>query len=587
MMMANPRSSNSNSHLGVFSSSLDDGAGTSRTRRRQRQQDSLSLSATDGCDRADDDMKRDNFHHPSNKRQTVEEKTERTRTTASGSITVNNSNNTISASTMDIDDTWLELCEMDEDSISSFDAVLDGVGMNDCNNDLSRDQLDGEKMMVENRSLTLQTSYIINNNSSTETYQSSSSTTTSTTKPGGKSLDQLIQVALSSDDFLTPYESPKRSLPRRENSTTRRRGGKAMRLLSCHKRFRAQHRRHRSLAFRPLLDLPTEVLSLMLSFVDVPSLLAMRQLCRKSKDVSSRDDAGWTTHCERLWKSKVHVSQHAKQLQSQKGKAMEAYIDSVRDARQRQHINHNELCYHPVSHSGTVWSFRFKSAAGSAWTDIDPWHSGGEARQMVFLEDGTIKQLIYEPAGSSTPRLIPPFSDQQQQQQRQQTRQHQFPAGVGAAAGIAMTWRYVTQPLDSPARPQGSYIRVNVSGRDVPTYICQRTPKKFKNWGFVMDSLWGVFTSFELPRRRQVLRLRRTSAGTARWFNVDGMESDDSDGEDDDSNSCNTLGRLLSDSALPTTSKCQWREALMYNYGSRVLPEGEQARKEFDRLFIA
>lgn len=347
-----------------------------------------------------------------------------------------------------------------------------------------------------------------------------------------------------------------------------------------------------SLAFRPFLDLPVEVLSQICSFMDVSSLLALRQASKKAKVVASSDDAGWIRHCHRLWKGKVHVLHRARQLlmetKGQQHKAFSAYLTSCHDALVRQELTEQDLCYDPTSQSGTIWSFRFKASAGTAWTEFDPWHAGNEARTMVFLRDGTIQQLIVQNSSSvdrdesSSPlhRLIPPFSDHHPQR-------HQV---VGAAAaGIVMNWRYVYHPLDSPRRPQGAYIRINVSGRDVPTYIVQRAPKQFKNWGFIMDSLWGVFSSFPLPRRRQVMRLRRTSAGDARWFNVDGMESDESDGNDEEDShrdgGTSNLDRLLCDSALPTTNQRQWREALLYNYGTVVLPDGEEVRKEFDRLF--
>ena len=278
---------------------------------------------------------------------------------------------------------------------------------------------------------------------------------------------------------------------------------------------------------------------------------------------------------------------------------MKAYGESIRDAHERQNVDDDELCYDPVSHTGTVWSFRFKSTAGSNWTDNDPWYSGGGARQMVFLKDGTAQQLATtamkdDTSATSTVKkaarkLIAPFSDVQQNQQNQH-QQHQQPVlGDGTAApGIVMTWRYIDRPLDNPSGPKGSYIRINVSGRDVPTYFCQRAPEEFGNWAFVMDSLWGMFASFVIPRRRQVLRLRRTTTG-ARWLNVhEEMDSDGSDAEDNSENNTNTsschLGRLLSDAKLPTTIRRQWKEALMYNTGSwRFLPQGEEGAREFDR----
>jgi len=443
-----------------------------------------------------------------------------------------------------------------------------------------------------------------------EGHDSTATKSESTTTNGGKSLDCLLQIASSSSSSIrapSAQPQPSKSLlfttTTSTTSTRKRPGGKAMRLISSQKRFQAQHRRHRqSLSFRPLLEMPSEILSSIMGFMDVQTLLNMRFVCKKSKTNASRDDAGWSSHCDRLWKNKVHVSKNARQLhRQQNGQCMKAYGESIRDAHERQHIDDDELCYDPVSHTGTVWSFRFKSTAGSNWTDKDPWYSGGDARQMVFLKDGTIQQLTTtamkddsatSTATKATRKLIAPFSDVRQNQQHQHQHQPVLGGGTTTATGIVMTWRYIDQPLDKPAGPRGSYIRINVSGRDVPTYFCQRAPKEFLNWGFVMDSLWGMFASFVIPRRRQVLRLRRTTMG-ARWLNVDEeMDSDGSDAEEDDENntnnnsSCN-LGRLLSDNALPTTIRRQWKEALIYNTGSlRFLPQGEEGVGQFDRLFI-
>lgn len=507
-------------------------------------------------------------------------------------------------------ETWLDqLCEMndhvdhdEEQSISSFDVVLDNVvrGMNDCDGIVEDETMSedadpyhhgvpsfGPSSCFFPASISADsTPSPIRRNPDAEQGVAGSSKT----RKGGKSLDRLLKYASSSSPLWLSSSAP--SLPEPSlltnkdlSSIIRRRsgGGKAMRHISSQKRFQAQHRRRcRSLEFRRFLDLPSEVLSSVMSFMDVPTLSTMRLVNKKSNTIASRDDAGWTAHCHRQWKDKVHVSPKAKELQKQKGRSMEAYMESVRDACERQYVQHSELCYDPVSHSGTVWSFRFKSAAGPAWTSIDPWYSGGEARRMVFLKDGTVRQLV---TIGSTRKLIAPFSDIQQQQAT---------VGPGAeiapnnTSGITMLWRYIDQPLDNPSGPQGSYIRINVSGRDVPTYICRR-PKEIGNWGFVVDSLWGVFASFPIPRRRQVYRLRRTSAGLARWLNVDGMESDDSDLEDDETDNnrpSSHLGRLLSDNALPTTGRRQWKEALIYNYGTRqFLPQGEEGMKEFDRLF--
>jgi hypothetical protein len=42
---------------------------------------------------------------------------------------------------------------------------------------------------------------------------------------------------------------------------------------------------------------------------------------------------------------------------------------------------------------------------------------------------------------------------------------------------------------------------------------------------------------------------------------------------------------LMDDSALVITNEIQWREAFLYNVGSRILPEGPEAASQFDRAF--
>ena len=109
--------------------------------------------------------------------------------------------------------------------------------------------------------------------------------------------------------------------------------------------------------------------------------------------------------------------------------AMGAYRVSSSDATERDTITIDELCYDTSSppssagrnsntasrkrlfvddgdddpkfkpHSGhpfqgPAFSFRFKEAAGADWTAWDPWWNGKEARALVFLRDGTVKQIV-------------------------------------------------------------------------------------------------------------------------------------------------------------------------------------------------
>ena len=54
---------------------------------------------------------------------------------------------------------------------------------------------------------------------------------------------------------------------------------------------------------------------------------------------------------------------------------------------------------------GFEWSFRFKSQAGEAWTQDDPWHQGRPARRAFFrLDRGALEGDNGEGGGAEAPR---------------------------------------------------------------------------------------------------------------------------------------------------------------------------------------
>lgn len=399
-------------------------------------------------------------------------------------------------------------------------------------------------------------------------------------------------------------------------------------------------------------SLPDDLICKVTSFLDVKSLLQIRTCNHYLKELASRNEAGWKGFCRNLWSDKVHVlpgmlfpppTTTSKGISSELY-YMDAYQRSIRDARQRQHVTMEEMCYDPDTGIGTVWSFRFKESAGADWTSTDPWYDGLSSRKMVFLKDGSVRQYVPSaaeseslvdtsnneseetPSSSSTPifrrsssstaefsdsdslpELISPnlrnlvldTQDPQQQQKppqsanahhnslSQQQRQHN---GHLELPPISMSWRLVKSPMDLPTRPEGSYLRFSVGGREVPTYSVRRSPTG--NWGFVMESCWGLYTSFELPPKRssqqqqqQRRRLRRTEAG-ARWVEImdNGEEALSCDQHHTDGNGQND-SELMADAALEITNEVQWREAFLYNVGARTLPEGDGATEEFDRAF--
>ena len=244
---------------------------------------------------------------------------------------------------------------------------------------------------------------------------------------------------------------------------------------------------------------------------------------------------------------------------------------------------------------------------------------------MVFLKNGTVRQYVSAAAednadddndnaedapvnvsnssngtesvdSESLPELISPnfgnllLNAQQPDIHNIPPQQERLHIGRLVPPPVSMSWRLVTRPMDLPNRPEGSYLRFSVGGREVPTYSVRRSPTG--NWGFVMESCWGLYASFELPpkqsaqqqRQQQRRRLRRTENG-ARW--VDVADEDDT-GEEDldpDERQRQIDSDLMCDTALEITNEVQWREAFLYNVGARTLPEGEDATDEFDRAF--
>jgi hypothetical protein len=361
----------------------------------------------------------------------------------------------------------------------------------------------------------------------------------------------------------------------------------------------------------PLTPLPEDVLTRITGFLDAKSLSrGLGCVNRTYRGLCGRNEAGWDHLCLDRWRDKVHVAAAALAEPDRR----RAYRLSVQDARERNHVTEDEFCYNPDTGRGTVWSFRFKESAGSDWTSHDPWYQGRPARKMVFLKDGSVREFV-------------PAADRQQQQQLLlQGESLVASAAAAAAAGGAavhhdpqhddplqlldeerrgfvlqpphfggqtgtivdppmqMSWRFLRRrPMDLPGRPFGSYVRFTVGGRDVPTYAVRRSPTG--NWGFVMESCWGVYASFELPPRRHHHLARRRPSTTQQSEGGVVWIDDDGGGDDNDEHETNVQDNLLQDESLQLTNEIQWREAFLYNVGARVLPEGDEATDEFDRAW--
>jgi hypothetical protein len=324
---------------------------------------------------------------------------------------------------------------------------------------------------------------------------------------------------------------------------------------------------------------PTDVLSFyltddvifkILNFLSPHDLVYRVSMLNRHYFALSQDNAaGWNMYYSNLTTTKLHVAV-ADPLLNFRTAYRHAIIDS-----KRPFITTQELCYDLATQQGTIWSFRFKESAGTDWTSVDPWYLGQPCRKMVFLANGTMLNAVL------------PSSSLVSNNSRNQSIQLVEPP-------LRMTWRFLTRPMDLPTRPMGSYVRIQVGGRDVPTYATSRSPTG--NWGFVLESCWGIYASFELPKRigppnevnpdTTTAVLQRLSDGRVIWLFRD-------DGADEETAAIGgasfpqrpTAPADMQDESMSLTNEIQWREAFLYNVGARVLPEGDEATDEFDRFW--
>jgi hypothetical protein len=334
-------------------------------------------------------------------------------------------------------------------------------------------------------------------------------------------------------------------------------------------------------------------------------------------ELSNRDTVGWDIHyTKNILQDKCRVRVPPIPPHKDHKNKRTLYQYSVIDS-QRECITLEELCY---DISGTIWSFRFKSAAGTDWTNADPWHQGQLCRKMVFYQNGTIMLArIKHPGESSLPTPPPPTTTVPV------LNVHDHPVTSSSshfvtplsnineedeyiitAPPLPMTWRFLTRPMDLPTRPIGGYIRIHVGNRDVPTYTCIRSPTN--NWGFVLESCWGVYANFELPPKQQrttpnpMIGADTTAPATN---NPPQQPHNDTENNNNLTVNNNNDGDALrhqqqhqppqpppplnvadmQDETLLLTNEVQWREAFLYNVGARILPEGDDAAYEFDRFW--
>jgi len=193
----------------------------------------------------------------------------------------------------------------------------------------------------------------------------------------------------------------------------------------------------------------------------------------------SRDKGVWARKCEEEWRGK-HVPQIFRAMLDAEPKA--ALRASLADAA-RTWLTEEEL-------TGSEWCFRFKSAAGPSWLETDAFACGLPAVRCRFFKDGTVLRT----------------------------------GDIVDLTGIDLRWSFAPPSRPPEGRRHGSSVHISVNGRTVPTYAISRqclhlrsarcawrplqlqhamlryvVSRHPKNWGFLMQSCWALFTSFPMP----------------------------------------------------------------------------------------
>ncbi|GAB5355412.1 hypothetical protein AAMO2058_000203200 [Amorphochlora amoebiformis] len=206
----------------------------------------------------------------------------------------------------------------------------------------------------------------------------------------------------------------------------------------------------------PQMSIPDESLTHCLSFLPLKDVLRCAQVCKQWL-ARSKSNAIWGGLCDELWRTKAYVPMYIRAMKLRNSN--QAYFESLRDSK-RQHPTLEELCEFE-------WCFRFKESAGAHWIQIDPYwsldHKDSKIAQTIirrFMKDGTLKRLDNFDA-------LRNFS----------------------GSNYEFKWR----TRDSEG--EGKYIK-RIQVNHFPSYITSRHPR---NWGFIMQSCWVLWTSFPMP----------------------------------------------------------------------------------------
>ena len=191
-----------------------------------------------------------------------------------------------------------------------------------------------------------------------------------------------------------------------------------------------------------------DLLSLVASHLDLPALGNLGSVDVFYRDaLSEHTNDIWEAICSETFAGKVHIAPEVIQLRAN-GRAREALKLALIDSR-REALTEAEL-------TSFDWCFRFKAAAGPGWLEDDPYWQGSEPARVEFNGAGGISARGF------------PMLEQRR---------------------LRWTWALGRGPF-------GSHVQLTVDGARVPTYVVSRHPS---NWGWLMQSCWVLYTSFDMP----------------------------------------------------------------------------------------
>ncbi|XAR62728.1 hypothetical protein NMG60_11017588 [Bertholletia excelsa] len=145
------------------------------------------------------------------------------------------------------------------------------------------------------------------------------------------------------------------------------------------KRLKSEEEGEGGLLQDPLMVFGTDIMMMILSYLDARSVALSLLVSRGWHGVASSDRL-WTSKCEELWLGKAHIPRSSQLRGLPK---LAAYSISIMDGK-RTRITREDLCDH-------VWEFHFSKMAPEYWRNLDPYWKGTDPPlRRYFHPDGSV-----------------------------------------------------------------------------------------------------------------------------------------------------------------------------------------------------